>query len=262
MPRTSLRALTRAHLAAGDDSAKHAERMAVMAVDPRRIATTVRLTTLLHGQLGSMTREEVGSDGSRNGWPRMNLRQIGNQIYGTAHGWHCHSGVYRTRGAHDLLTGGGLTLDGHAVVHCEHTLPSSLMVDLMWRMRQAGDLALPGDLLAWLLSNSVVTVALQSERKAKDDEPVALGRRRTIGGRTSSWSCTHPDLGTDDVMTDAVRPFVRYVGTGAEIIHVPSGTMVDLQSTMADHRARVADCPVHAAASYGLPTTRRLALAA
>lgn len=262
MKRTTLRSLTRDHLMLGDTATRHAERMVVMAASASRAATVVRLATLLHRQLGEMTREEAGADGSRNGWPRMNVRQLGNQIYSTAHGWHCHAGIYRTEGAHALLTAGGLSMDGHAVTHCEHTIPSSLMVDVMWRMRAAGDLPLPGDLLAWLLRNSVVTVALQSERKAKADEAVALGRRRTIAGTTSSWSCTHPDLLDDTAMNHAVRPFVRYEGTGARIIHVPTGGMVDLRSTMADHHRRIAGCAVHAAATYGLPISRAMEMAA
>lgn len=262
MRRTTLRSMTRDHLMLGDTAERHAERMGMMAASASRAATVVRLTTLLHRQLGEMTREEAGADGSRNGWPRMNVRQLGNQIYSTAHGWHCHAGIYRTEGAHALLTGGGLSMDGHAVTHCEHTIPSSLMVDIMWRMRAAGGLRRPGDLLAWLLRNSVVTVALQSERKAKDDEPVALGRRRTISGTTSSWSCTHPDLMDDAPMGDGVRPFIRYEGTGARIVHVPTGETVDLQSTMADHHRRIAGCPVHAAATYGLPVTPAMDMAA
>lgn len=262
MGRTTLRSLTRDHLMLGDTAERHAERMAVMAASASRAATVVRLATILHQQLGEMTREEAGADGSRNGWPRMNVRQLGNQIYSTAHGWHCHAGIYRTEGAHALLTSGGLAMTGHAVTHCEHTIPSSLMVDLMWRMRAAGALPLPGDLLAWLLRNSVVTVALQSERKAKGDEPVALGRRREISGRTSSWSCTHPDLMDGSAMNDAVRPFLRYEGTGARIVHVPTGRTVDLRSTMADHRRRIAGCAVHAAETYGLAVSPMLDMAA
>lgn len=253
MPPTPLRSITTLHFLAGDTAERHADRLSMMATNSARIARTVRLVTVLHKQLGVMSRSEANSCGSRNGWPRMNLRQIGNQIHAPARGWHCHAGIYRTRGAHDVLTAGSLSLAGNAVVHCEHTIPSSLLVDHMWRQRQSGKLALPGDMLAWILANSVITVALQSERKAKGSEPVALSRQREICGSLSSWSYTHPDIGRDDEMLDETRPFVRYFGTGADIVHVPTNESVDLRSTMADHRARIANCAVHSPETYGMP---------
>lgn len=259
MPKPSMSGLVRDHLAQGDTPERQRERIAAMAVNEVRANHISRLATLIHEKLGRMDRREAGLHGEQHGSPRMSVRHIGNHLYGTARGWHCHAGIYRTRGAHDLLTRGGLDMTGNAVVHCEHTIPSSLMVDLMWRMRQQGAYPTPRDLLAWLLRHSVVTVALQSERKAKGQEPVALGRERTIAGVTSAWGSTHPDLADDTPMSDDVRPFVRYEGTGAEIIHWPTGEIVDLHSTMAEHFARIAHCPIHAVDTY-LP--EQIALAA
>jgi hypothetical protein len=243
-PKVSLRSLVTADLMAGDCPRRHAARRAAMAADPSRAGRIMRLATRLHHQMDAMTIEAAGANGSAHGSPRMNVRHLGDQLYGLARAWHCHAGIYRTKAADALLTGGRLAVGGDAVVHCEHTIPASLMVRMLWHARRAGDLPTPPDTLRWLITNSVVTVALQSERKAKGDEPVALGRRRAIGSRESAWSNDHPDLPEGTTTLDMVRPFRRYEGTGAEILHVSHGG-VDLCSTMADHRARIANCPLH-----------------
>lgn len=251
MRKSSLRSVTREHLMAGDTPQKHAERIALMAQNPRRAGSVVRMAALLHSQLGDMARNETGLHASTTGYPRMNVRNIGDKLYGLAHKWHCHAGAYRTRGAADLLARGGLTLEEHAVTHCEHTIPSSLVADLLWRKRDQGAFETPMDLLAWLLRHSIVTVALQSERKEIDGQPVHLDRMREIEGIVDKWTCTHPDLQDDADMTDAVRPFLRYKGTGAEIVHWPTGDVIDIETyTMADHAARMATCPLHDIKTY------------
>ena len=246
----SLGQLIRDHLAAGDTAARQAERIAIMAHSPRRAASVRQMAGEIHYDLGRMTREQAGLNRSKSRTPSMNVRRIGGLLYGGAHRWHCHAGVYRTYGAHSMLTCGGFAMEGNALVHCEHTIPASLMVDLMWRLRHEGAFPKPADLLAWLLRHSVVTVALQSERKANDDQWVSLGRRRTFDGVTRGWGYKHPDLLDDTAMTDMVRPFRRYLHTGVEVIYSPTGRKVDLGETMATHAARIAACPLHDISTY------------
>ena len=251
MTNGSLRSLVRNHLEAGDTAVLHAQRTAMMSQNLKRAASVRRLAESIHHDLGSMTLENAKSDSFKSGAPSMSVRHIGNKLYGTARGLHCHAGIYRTRGAHELLTRGGLTLDGNALVHFEHTIPSNLLVDLMWRLHSANAFPDPADLLAWLLRHSVVTIALQSERKAKGDEPVALGRLRTLDGVRCQWSRSHPDLLDNMPMSDAVRPFRRYSGAGVEVIHWPTELTVDLaDETMATHAARISTCPLHNVSTY------------
>lgn len=217
MIRRSLRTLVCDHLRAGDTAERFAERVNLMAKNPRRAASMRRMAETVHHDLAHMTREQAGLNRSQSKSPSMIVRRIGDKLYSGAHRWHCHAGIYRTRGAHELLTRGDLAMEGDAIVHCEHTIPSSLIVDLLWRLHAAQAFPTWADLLAWLLRHSVVTVALQSERNANCDQRVALGRERTFDGQKGRWSDKHPDLLGNTPMTDMVRPFRRYLHTGVEV---------------------------------------------
>lgn len=247
----SLRSLVRDHLMEGDTTVLHGQRIVVMSQDLRRAKSVRKMTESIHRDLENMTFEEAKSNPATSGTPSMNLRRIGDKLYGTARGLHCHAGIYRTRGAYELLSKGGLTLEGKALVHFEHTIPSGLLLKLMWRLHQVEAYPKPADLLTWLLRHSVVTIALQSERDAKGNEPVALGRSREIGERMNDWRDSHPDLLEGMLMSDVVRPFRRYIGTGVEVIHYPTGQTLDLENeTIATHAARISTCPLHNISTY------------
>lgn len=236
----------------GDTPDRHRSRMAVWDADESRRSSTVDMVTRLHDQLGTMSRTQAAAGRSTAGLPSMLVRTIGNKLFGTATGNHCHAGIYRSRGAMEVMMAGGLDHRQDAVVHCEHTIPGNIVVDQLWMLRNQGDLPRARDTLQWIFDNTVVTVMLKADtRRTADAAAVYLNRRREFDGLESGWTKRHPDLTGGKTVTDATRPFRRYVGTGAEILKWPDGETIDMETyTMADHQAFIADNPVFQADRY------------
>lgn len=137
-----------------------------------------------------------------------------------------------------------------AVVHCEHTVQTGPLLRQMRLRYELGDLATPKDLLDFFFSYAVVSVLLQEERFGRY-AGIDLGRKREFNGRFSSWAHDHPEFPPALVADDRAKPFVRYVGTGLQIVFVPTGELIDLErDTIAAHRARVAAYHVYQASSY------------
>lgn len=229
----------------GDTPERHRERMRIWDDDADRRISTVDMVTRLHDQLGTMTRAQAAAGRSTAGLPSMLVRTIGNKLFGTATGNHCHAGIYRSRGAMEAMMAGGLDHRRDAIVHCEHTIPGNVVVDQLWLLRQSGALAEPRQTLQWIFDNTVVTVMLKADTRRTPGATVYLNRRRSFDGVESGWAKRHPDLTDGRLVTDATRPFRRYVGTGAEVMQWPEAIAVDMEAyTIADHKAYIAENPV------------------
>ena len=85
-----------------------------MVNNPRRAASVRRMAKTTHYDLDHMTREQAGRNRFESKFPSLIVRRIGDKLCSGAHRWHCHAGIYRTRGAHELLTRGGLAMEGNA----------------------------------------------------------------------------------------------------------------------------------------------------
>lgn len=225
MRRPSLRSTIATDLSLGDNSDRHAARQLLISSRPHSRDRVRRIALALHTQLPAVTLDQARANRGATSSPSMMIRHLGDVLYGLARGQHCHAGIYRTEGAHSLLTEGGLSLQGNAQLHCEHTIPVCVLVDQLWMRVHAQPFRSAADLLAWTLQHLVITVALQAERHALDTDRVSLRREREILGTNSRWSCTHPDLINGRAATETTRPFLRYLGTGVRIIHVPSRGM-------------------------------------
>ena len=240
----------REHLEAGDTAERHAIRLAEMALMRERNDKVRHLATLLWTQVAALTLQQLKANGSRGASARMLLRRIHNLLVYPARRTHCHSALYRSRAADDLLRSGNMPAGADAVLHCEHTVPTGSVLEQLHLLFLAGRMATPSHLLEWILSTAIVSV-LHSREARGDDPSISLNRRRPILGRTSAWRCDHPDFQAGTVSDEGARPFLRYVGTGIEIVYVATGEAIRLEEdNVAAHRARIAHLPLYDVRTY------------
>lgn len=217
----------------------------------RRKARVALLAAELFQQVSRMDLVQLLQHGQNNSSPRMKVRKIHNNVACEARGKHCHLALYRSKNADEFLSRGNVPLIGNAVIHCEHTVPTGDVLAQLNILHRQGALRNPADLLDYIFSYGIVTALLQTERRGRV-EGVNLDARRVINGVEKKWKDCHPEfLGLDNLQDTTVRPFLRYIGTGIEVIYAPTGEYVGLDTwTVAEHKTRISNFEIYNAQAY------------
>lgn len=211
-------------------------RLEAAAADPVRRERVRWLVTEAHRivQASPDYRAAVAARG-RMGALDMCIRKFHDELGWDTRGTLCRGALYRSADAVMLAARGELTA---ANLHCEHTIPLACLARLAYQRGRGATVAELADLL---LTGSVVTAMSRAERHG------ALVRMRACvpGGPVSDWRDTHPEIsaGPDGSLLAApgLRPFLRYVGTGIDVVYYPGGdgTPVDAATlTWEAHRQR------------------------
>jgi len=168
------------------------------------------------------------------------LRLIHDQFLQDAFKNHCIGTIYRTEKAMDVINeiekrqrnspnkkvvknekGWG--------VHCEHVIPNSLLIKHLFHMPDRSE----RKFCDFIYLNRVIC-AVHIEEKSN------LNKEREFGGKTSSWSSSHPAFdtktGNPKTLWKNIKPFERYIGTDLDIYCILTGEKITKHTfTMSEH---------------------------